>query len=134
MLNADDIQFYRENGYLMVENAVSPETLTALRKATYELIERSREVSASNELYDLDDRHMEWHQDWAFYPHTNENLLALGLLLEDVDESNGPLKVIPGSHRGPVLSHMMNGAFCGAVDPADPVFNLERSVSLSGKA
>ena len=47
-----------------------------------------------------------------------ENLLALGLMLEDVDESNGPLKVIPGSHRGPVLSHMMNGVFCGAVDPA----------------
>ena len=29
---------------------------------------------------------VEWHQDWAFYPHTNDDLLAIGLMLEDVDD------------------------------------------------
>lgn len=77
---------------------------------------------------------VEWHQDWAFYPHTNDDLLAFGLMLEDVTEENGPLQVIPGSHRGPVLSHHMNGVFCGAVDPDDPEFQAEKIVTLTGKA
>ena len=42
---------------------------------------------------------VEWHQDWAFYPHSNDDMLAVGLMLEDVDEANGPLMVVPGSHR-----------------------------------
>ena len=40
-----------------------------------------------------------------FIPHTNDSLLAFGLMLEDVNLENGPLQVIPGSHKGPVLSH-----------------------------
>ncbi len=78
---------------------------------------------------------VEWHQDWAFYPHTNDNLLACGLMLEDVDLANGPLQVIPGSHRGPVLSHHnKDGVFCGAVDPSDPSFDYSKAVTLTGKA
>jgi len=78
---------------------------------------------------------VEWHQDWAFYPHTNDDMLAFGLMLEDVDEANGPLQVIPGSHRGPVLSHHNKvGVFCGAVDPADPDFDYSKAVTLTGKA
>lgn len=77
---------------------------------------------------------VEWHQDWAFYPHTNDDLLAIGLLLEDVAEDNGPLMVIPGTHRGPVLSHHANGVFCGAIDPDDPLFARDRAVTLTGKA
>ena len=26
---------------------------------------------------------VEWHQDWAFYPHTNDDLLAVGVMLDD---------------------------------------------------
>src|SRR6202035_177828 len=26
---------------------------------------------------------VEWHQDWAFYPHTNDDVLAIGVLLDD---------------------------------------------------
>ena len=43
---------------------------------------------------------VEWHQDWAFYPHTNDDLLAIGIYLDDCGPDNGPLMVIPGSHRG----------------------------------
>src|SRR5215212_4130914 len=32
---------------------------------------------------------VEWHQDWAFYPHTNDDVLAIGVLLDDTDLSNG---------------------------------------------
>ncbi|MFY0633896.1 MAG: phytanoyl-CoA dioxygenase family protein [Vannielia sp.] len=77
---------------------------------------------------------VEWHQDWAFYPHTNDDLLAFGLMLADVDAANGPLMVIPGSHKGPVLSHHVNGVFAGAVSPEDPAFDLDKAVTLTGKA
>ena len=26
---------------------------------------------------------VEWHQDWAFYPHTNDDLAAVGIMLDD---------------------------------------------------
>ncbi len=48
---------------------------------------------------------VEWHQDWAFYPHTNDDLLAVGVLLDDATEQNGPMMVLPGSHRGPTFDH-----------------------------
>ena len=40
---------------------------------------------------------VEWHQDWAFYPHTNDDLLAVGVMLDDCTSDNGPLLVVPGS-------------------------------------
>ncbi|MEL6267657.1 MAG: phytanoyl-CoA dioxygenase family protein, partial [Pseudomonadota bacterium] len=191
-LTAEDRAFYAENGYLLVENAVSPDQLARLRAITAGLIDASRTVSESDERFDLDAGHtaeaprlnriklphrqhpyfwevlresrmtgvlgdllgpdttlltsklntkapgggraVEWHQDWAFYPHTNDDLLAFGLMLEDVTPDNGPLMVIPGSHRGPILSHHANGVFAGAIDPADPLFERERAVTLTGPA
>ncbi|MEM9605713.1 MAG: phytanoyl-CoA dioxygenase family protein [Pseudomonadota bacterium] len=79
-------------------------------------------------------RAVEWHQDWAFYPHTNDNLLALGIWLDDVTEDNGPLLAIPGSHRGPVLDHTRDGVFVGAIDPADPGFAAREARTLTGPA
>ena len=62
---------------------------------------------------------VEWHQDWAFYPHTNDDLAAVGIMLDDVDMENGPMMVVPGSHKGPIWDHHgPNGRFCGAMDPA----------------
>jgi phytanoyl-CoA hydroxylase len=58
---------------------------------------------------------VEWHQDWAFGPATNDNLLTVGLALDDATVENGCLMVIPGSHRGPVLDHWKDGRFMGAV-------------------
>ena len=52
---------------------------------------------------------VEWHQDWAFYPHTNDDLAAVGIMIDDVDEENGPLLVIPGSHQGPIFDHHADG-------------------------
>lgn len=59
---------------------------------------------------------VEWHQDWAFYPHTNQNVLAVGILLDDMSANNGPIMFLGGSHRGPVFSHHSEGAFCGAIN------------------
>ena len=77
---------------------------------------------------------VEWHQDWAFYPHTNDDLLAAGILLDDCDEENGPLLVIPGSHRGPIYDHLSDGHFCGAMDFAASGIDPAKAVALIGLA
>jgi len=77
---------------------------------------------------------VEWHQDWAFYPHTNDDLLAVGVMLDDVDESNGPLCVLPGSHRGVIHDHHANGRFCGAIDPGSVPIDFSAAVPLMGTA
>ena len=59
---------------------------------------------------------VDWHQDFAFYPHTNDDVLAVGVMLDDVTLENGPLMVFPGSHRGPVLNHHSGGVFAGTID------------------
>lgn len=58
---------------------------------------------------------VEWHQDWAFYPHTNDDLLAVGVAMDDSTVENGCLMVMPGTHRGPILDHHQDGVFVGAV-------------------
>ena len=83
---------------------------------------------------------VEWHQDWAFYPHTNDDLAAVGIMLDDVDEQNGPMLVVPGSHKGPVHDHHgPNGRFCGAIDPAKLIesggdADFSRALPCLGKA
>ncbi|MED5416984.1 MAG: phytanoyl-CoA dioxygenase family protein [Candidatus Latescibacterota bacterium] len=64
---------------------------------------------------------VEWHQDWAFYPHTNDDLLAVGICIDEMTEENGCLLVMPGSHKGPILDHHQDGHFVGAV--TDPDFD-----------
>lgn len=61
---------------------------------------------------------IEWHQDFAFYPHTNDDVLAVGITLDDIGPENGPLMVFPGSHKGPIHDHHAGGVFVGAMDLA----------------
>jgi hypothetical protein len=78
---------------------------------------------------------VEWHQDWAFYPHTNDDLLAIGVMLDDMDLENGPLLVVPGSHTGPVWNHHgEDGRFCGLIDPAEIKTEVGNAVALTGRA
>jgi ectoine hydroxylase-related dioxygenase (phytanoyl-CoA dioxygenase family) len=77
---------------------------------------------------------VEWHQDWAFYPHTNDDILAVGVMLNDVGPDNGPLMMLPGSHRGPIYDHHADGRFCGAIDVGASGLDLGRAVALTGPA
>jgi phytanoyl-CoA hydroxylase len=77
---------------------------------------------------------VEWHQDWAFYPHTNQDVLAVGILLDDMDADNGPVMMLPGSHRGTVYDHHANGAFCGAIDTADAGLDVSAAREIHGAA
>jgi phytanoyl-CoA hydroxylase len=78
---------------------------------------------------------VEWHQDWAFYPHTNDDVLAIGVLLDDCDLANGPMLVTPGTHNREVWSHHGDdGCFAGLIDPDAIKDEIERAVPCMGKA
>jgi hypothetical protein len=42
MLSKQQIEFYNKNGYLLVENVVTPEQLGRMRDIAYDFIEKSR--------------------------------------------------------------------------------------------
>jgi ectoine hydroxylase-related dioxygenase (phytanoyl-CoA dioxygenase family) len=77
---------------------------------------------------------VEWHQDWAFYPHTNDDVLATGIYLDDCEFANGPMCVVPGTHKGPVFDHHADGYFCGAMDPELTDAGYAKAVPLTGAA
>jgi len=54
---------------------------------------------------------VKWHQDYPFYPHSNFDLIACVIHLDDEDENSGAMKFIPGSHKLGVLSHCKNNKF-----------------------
>lgn len=45
------------------------------------------------------------HQDYPYFPHENHTMLAASVHLDDTDEENGCIHVIPGSHRQGALKH-----------------------------
>jgi ectoine hydroxylase-related dioxygenase (phytanoyl-CoA dioxygenase family) len=77
---------------------------------------------------------VEWHQDLAFHPHSNDNLLAVGIAFDDCSLVNGCLLVIPGSHTGPVLDHHQDGYFVGAVDVKAHGIDVEHATPVKMKA
>ncbi|HEX3177798.1 MAG TPA: phytanoyl-CoA dioxygenase family protein [Methylomirabilota bacterium] len=184
-LTDTEIAAYHRDGYLAVPRLIEPDRIEALRRVTDAFVERSRAVTRSDALFDLDARHtaaapvlrriknpadndalyrwvafesaivdivaqligpsirfhhsklnlkgslvgaaVEVHQDAAFYPHSNDDVLAVGLLLDDASEANGAMAVLPGSHRGPVHTHYdAQGRFVGCMRD-DDVARLDRS-------
>ena len=79
---------------------------------------------------------VEWHQDWAFYQHSNDHVLAVGLMLDDMTLENGPLLLVPGSHRiEKVWDHHQDGHFCGAISPSvNTDIDFENAIPCLGKA
>jgi ectoine hydroxylase-related dioxygenase (phytanoyl-CoA dioxygenase family) len=73
---------------------------------------------------------VEWHQDFVFFPHTNDDILAVGIALDDCTPENGCLLVIPGSHREPILDHHHNGVFVGAVPSRLPQVAMDKAAPV----
>lgn len=77
---------------------------------------------------------IEWHQDWAFYPHTNDDIVEVGIFLDDCKEENGPLMAVPGSHKGPLDNHHHDGVFIGAVDPKKSNYDVKTAELFLARA
>ena len=156
MLKTDHVKKFKRDGFLIVNDAVDSTTLRQLQETTDEFIERSRGVTESDGIFELEPTHnathprlhrlqhpvtqsdvywqaatsnavldcvealigpnikfhhsklnmkakmggaeIGWHQDFAFFPHTNFDLIACGIALDDSTLENGCLMVVPGSH------------------------------------
>lgn len=77
----------------------------------------------------------EWHQDFAYYPHTNFDLLSVSILLDDATPDNGGMYAVRGSHREGLVDHSRDGWMVGgAVAPRSWEERPERVVPLMAKA
>lgn len=179
MLAKLEIDRYEDQGYIGVENVLKKSEVIKLRNVTDELVEQSKKITVSDDVFDLEPNHspdspkvrrikspiaahpifdqtlrhsgildivaqligpnirtngnklnmklgevgsaVEWHQDWSFYPHTNDDILAVGVCLDDMTEENGCLLVVPKSQKAPIFDHHLDGHFAGAV--TDENFN-----------
>jgi ectoine hydroxylase-related dioxygenase (phytanoyl-CoA dioxygenase family) len=78
---------------------------------------------------------LEWHQDWAFAPHTNMSTCVASVMMDDTSLDNGAMQVLPGSHKGPLLEHHdPEYGFVGAVDIVGQKVDLSNAASLVGPA
>ena len=77
---------------------------------------------------------VKWHQDFPFEPMSNDDVITCLLFIDDVTLENGPLEVLPGSHKGPIYSHWHNNQFTGAVDEAIIDAQRDQIVKCIGKA
>lgn len=188
MLTEQQVGLYCENGFLAVEGVFTPAEMEEARAVVDELVERSRQLTGHDGVYDLEPGHsaeqprvrrlkapihvhpafmrlarseplldlvaalvgpevryhnsklnmkaaeygspVEWHQDFSFYPHTNDDLLAVGIALDDCLPENGCMLMVPGSHRWPILDHHQDGYFVGAVDAAKEGIDLAAAVPV----
>lgn len=193
MIDAQAVQRYREQGWLVVEDVLAAGQLATLRSAMARLLEGARRVTTHTDCYDLEPDHttdaprvrriktpdkfdpafaelareprlvailqallgtqsvrlqgsklnmkapgggaaVEWHQDWAFYPATNDDILAVGVMLDDCTVENGAMLMLPGTHTGPVYDHHADGYFCGAIDPTASGIDFSRAAPVTGRA
>ena len=198
-LNQDQKDFFQENGYLVVENAVDSDTLSALRADFAAWVAESREHDVpygetldGRPRFDLEPGHspekpalrrvnapieispayyeamaasrmtdcvadligpnvkfhhskinsklpggnteVKWHQDFLFTPHSNDDVVTALLMVDEVTEENGPLEVLPGSHKGPLQKLWHNDTFTGSVDDAVAAGCRAKAVVCTGPA
>jgi hypothetical protein len=78
---------------------------------------------------------VKWHQDIQFWPHTNYDLLTVGVFLEDVEAGMGEVGFVPGSHAGPLFDLYDGDVWVGALADTDvPRAGVERAVYPTGPA
>lgn len=62
---------------------------------------------------------VKWHQDIQFWPHTNYDLLTIGVFLEDVEPGMGEVGFVPESHNGPLFDLYDGDRWIGALGDDD---------------
>lgn len=75
-----------------------------------------------------------FHQDFPFEPMTNDDMITCLLFIDDVTLENGPLEVVPGTHKGPLYSHWHNGVFTGSVSDEILAEHEDKIIRCTGKA
>jgi len=76
---------------------------------------------------------VDYHQDHPFDPHTNDSMLTALVLLDDMSETNGCLRVVPGSQRAR-HSHYEGDRFVGKVSDALGARFAREAEPVTGRA
>lgn len=71
---------------------------------------------------------VKWHQDFPFTPHSNDDVITALLFVDEVTADNGPLEIVPGTHRGAIHSLWRNDTFAAAV--SDEVAEQSRKAAV----
>ena len=58
---------------------------------------------------------VEWHQDLAYFPHTNDDLVTTLVYLDEATVENGCLQVLPRHHHHFFDHHGADGEFSGMI-------------------
>ncbi len=77
---------------------------------------------------------VKYHQDFPFEPHSNDDLVTTLYFLDDVTLDNGPLEVVPGTHKEKIHSLWHDGVFTGAVSAEVEKNAQKSSIKCVGKA
>lgn len=199
ILSAGQISDFNRDGYMLLENAITPDTLALLRAEFSQWAEDSRKhtdnygttcdgrprfsvqpghcasqpalrrIASPNELSDLwldtmrnsiavdavcdifgpnlrfnnakinsklpgSGTDVKYHQDFPFELHTNDDLMTVLYFIDDVTAENGPLEVVPGSHKGPLHELWHDGIFTGAVSEEVAAEAQQKAVPCMGSA
>ena len=193
-LDQDQRKFFFEQGYQVFPELIDKQQLKTLRTVLEKVVDASRELTSSNNSFDLEKGHtaqnpclrratylddfdsaiwnfcsksvmpdiaadllgpnvrfreimanfkwagvgaeVKWHQDISFYPHTNAGAIQFLVFLEDVGPEQGPLRVIPVSHKGPIYElYDDQGVWTAAIKNSDLAnLPMNEAVTLTGKA
>jgi len=76
---------------------------------------------------------VKFHQDFSFQPMTNDDMITALLFMDDVTLDNGPLEVVPGTHKGPLYTHWHEGVFTGAVGDQIVEEHKEKIIKCTGQ-
>ncbi len=75
---------------------------------------------------------VEWHQDMAYFPHTNDDLVTTLVYLDDATEENGCLQVLPRHHTHYFDHSGADGRFAGMI--TEDLSNFGKPKSLPAPA
>ena len=77
---------------------------------------------------------VKFHQDFLFEAHTNDDMVTVLFFLDDLTPENGPLEVVPSSHRGPLYEHWHGGVFTGTVSDKIAAEMAPKAIACYGPA
>lgn len=167
MITEKDVQFYKEEGYLLVRGVFNQEEVAEMREAVEKIILRAAHAKMDHNaawqgdflppdelkklvLKGFHDVHYHdsafmravihpnmtdvlkgiigpnvqlhhskmlvkppangaafpMHQDYPYFPHRDHSMLAASVHLDDADNENGCLYVVPGSHKQGAIPHV----------------------------
>lgn len=76
-----------------------------------------------------------WHQDFAYFPHTNTSLVAVMIALDNINLNNGGMQVIKGSHKLGLQNHLnSDGTILGNCNIAAAEFDASQYIDVCPNA